>query len=99
MRQIVSAVVDVVRAALKPRSELVIENLALRQQLAVLTEKSPRPKLTNSDRAFWVLLRRLWPRWSDALVIVQPETVVRWPSSTAEVFAFRGLGTGHRVVR
>ena len=44
----------------------------------MLKEKSPRPKVPNEDRAFWVLLRRLWPRWSDTLVIVQPETVVRW---------------------
>jgi putative transposase len=34
--------------------------------------------LTSLDRGFWVLLRQLWPRWREALVVVQPETVVRW---------------------
>ena len=57
---------------------MVIENLALRQQLAVLKEKGPRPHLTWLDRGFWVLLRKLWPEWSNALVIVKPATVVQW---------------------
>ena len=60
------------------RNDLVLENLALRQQLAAFKQKQPRPRLTDADRAFWVLLRRLWSKWSDALIIVSPDTVVRW---------------------
>ena len=37
-----------------------------------------RPKLTRCDRAFWVLLSRLWPRWQDALMLVKPATVIGW---------------------
>jgi len=60
------------------RSDLVLENLALRQQLAVLQRKHPRPRLRASDRVFWIVLRRGWPRWKETLAIVQPETVIRW---------------------
>ena len=52
--------------------------LALRQQLAVLRQAGRRPTLTSLDRGFWVLLRQLWSRWREVLVVVQPETVVRW---------------------
>ena len=52
--------------------------LALRQQLGVLKRKRPRPRLLIHDRIFWVLLRRVWPAWRHALVIVKPETVVAW---------------------
>jgi len=80
MNRLGSAIVDAIRAAFRSRSNLVIENIALRQQLAVLKIEieTRRPKLTPFDRAFWVFLRRMWPSWSEALVIVQPETVVRW---------------------
>ena len=42
------------------QSELAIENLALRQQLATLKSRNPRPNLSNSDRLFWVVLSHLW---------------------------------------
>src|SRR6516165_438327 len=58
---------------------LVLENLALRHQLAVLQRSAPRPRLRPSDRLLWVLLSRLWPGWGEAIAIVQPETVLRWP--------------------
>jgi putative transposase len=60
------------------RSDLLIENLALRQQVAVLTVKRPRPRMRAADRFFWVALRRFWPRWKEVLVVIQPATVVRW---------------------
>lgn len=52
--------------------------LALRQQLAVYKRKSKKPLLRNSDRLFWSLLSRLWKDWRSELVLVQPETVIRW---------------------
>ncbi len=57
---------------------LAAENLALRQQLAVVNQSIKRPKLCLRDRVFWTWLRRLWPDWRSALMIVQPETVIRW---------------------
>jgi transposase InsO family protein len=43
-----------------------------------LKQKHPRPKVRAADRLFWVLLRRVWSQWANALIIVKPETVVRW---------------------
>jgi len=60
------------------RRSLMLENLALRQQLAVLKRKHPRPKLGPLDKLFRVLARRFWPQWKEALFLVLPETVVRW---------------------
>jgi hypothetical protein len=60
------------------RRDLVLENLALRQQLAIFKAKNPRPKLATSDKLFWLLARRLWTGWRNALLVVTPETVVRW---------------------
>ena len=59
-------------------TDLVLENLALRQQLAVLQRSVKRPRLRRRDRAFWVLLSRIWSNWRSALTIVKPDTVVRW---------------------
>ncbi len=53
------------------------ESLAVRQQLAVLNRKTPRPRLHPPDRWFWVLISSLWPDWRDALAIVKPATVIR----------------------
>jgi transposase InsO family protein len=66
-----------VRVAIPPR-ELLFENLALRQQLAALQRRHPQPRFRAADRLFWVLLRRFWPGWRQALVLIQPETVVGW---------------------
>jgi putative transposase len=56
----------------------VLENLALRQQLAVLTRTVKRPQVRSTDRLFWILLAKGWRDWRSALVIVRPDTVVRW---------------------
>jgi putative transposase len=56
----------------------VLENVALRHQLAVLTRSARRSRLQLSDRLLWIVLRRLWADWKQALVLVQPATVVRW---------------------
>src|SRR5437870_13199905 len=58
--------------------QLALENLALRQQLAVFKRTVNRPKLQRSDRLLWVWLSRMWPAWRQALVIVAPATVLRW---------------------
>ena len=60
------------------RSDLLLENLALRQQLAALERRCSRPRFSTPDRLFWVILRRLWPDWRRVLILVQPETVIRW---------------------
>lgn len=62
----------------RAQPQLLIENLVLRQQLAVLNRSAKRPQLTRIDRLFWVVVSRFWSRWAEALLIVQPQTVLRW---------------------
>jgi hypothetical protein len=54
------------------------ENLALRQKLGVLKRSVDRPQLRKRDRIFWVWLSRIWTDWRSCLLIVKPETVIRW---------------------
>jgi transposase InsO family protein len=70
--------IGVLRAVFLSRADLLLENLALRQQLAVFARNGRRPRIVAADRLFWLALRRVWLRWSDVLVFVKPETVVRW---------------------
>lgn len=70
--------IGLLRVLLARRRNLVLENLALRQQLAVLKQTNRRPRLTNFDRQFWVVLSKVWSGWQRALHIVQPNTVIRW---------------------
>jgi putative transposase len=67
-----------IRAFFRSRSDSALEVLALRQQLAVLKRKRPRPKLNSLDRLFWMTLRQCWSRWTDVLVLVKPDTVIGW---------------------
>ncbi len=60
------------------RRDLLIENLVLRQQLAVYARRRQRPPLRDTDRLFWSLVARTWSPWRSTLQIVRPETVVRW---------------------
>src|SRR5262245_41474265 len=71
-------VLGTVRSAVLTHRELALENLALRQQLAVRKAREPRPRLTQMDRIFWVLISRLWTNWRHSLQVVRPETVVGW---------------------
>jgi transposase InsO family protein len=66
----------------------VLENLALRQQLATLRARR-RPVVDRSDRAFWVLLHRYWSGWAGVLVIVGLDTVVRWHRAGFRAFWYR----------
>jgi len=58
--------------------QLALENLALRQQLVVYTRTAIRPRLRTTDRLFWVWLARVWAGWKQPLVLVTPDTVLRW---------------------
>ena len=66
------------RSTVRTHRELALENLALRQQLAVWNARQPRPRLTEMDRIFWVLVSRVWRNWRQALHVVRPQTVVGW---------------------
>ena len=65
-------------ACVRPRAGLVVENLLLRQQLVVQQRSVPRPRFTNRDRLFWLVVAMVVPRWREALAIAKPDTVLRW---------------------
>jgi hypothetical protein len=52
------------------RQSLLLENLALRQQLVALKRRHPRASLGLFDKLFWVLARRVWSAWKQSLIIV-----------------------------
>lgn len=69
---------DTLRDLLRPRGDLLLENLALRQQILVLQRTNPKPPFNTADRTFWVLLCRWWAGWRRPLRLVKPETVIAW---------------------
>lgn len=62
----------------RDRRDLILENIVLRQQLVVLKRRHPRPALHLFDKLFWATVSWLWPQWKQSLIVVTPETVIRW---------------------
>ena len=77
-----SSVADLTRS--KP--QLIAENLLLRQQLVVLNRAVKRPRFTRADRGLFVLFASRVQNWRDALLIVKPETVLRWHRNGFRLF-------------
>jgi len=77
---LLSTVFGTMRSLFRTRRELALENLALRQQLALLirTRGGRRLRLGLCDRALWMILAQGWAGWREALAIVEPATVIRW---------------------
>ena len=71
-----SAIVFFFRAFILRRTALVAENLALRQQLALLQVSMKRPRLRKRDRIFWVWLSRLWSGWRSCPETHKQETFI-----------------------
>jgi putative transposase len=80
------ALLAAIRVFFRSRHDTALEILALRQQVAVLKRKRPRPRLNRWDRLFWTTLRQAWLCWAEALVIVEPETVVGWHRAGFRLF-------------
>ena len=78
MVDIIRLLVGAILRLFRTRRNLLLENLALRQQLAVLKRKHPRPKLAAFDKLFWTAASRSWSQWKQALIVVTPNTVARW---------------------
>ena len=78
MLNVIRSLVFAGLAFFRTRRHLAVEILALRHQLGVLRRSVKRPRLSNVDRGLWVLLSRRWARWSGALIIVKPGTVIKW---------------------
>src|SRR6476661_10460674 len=86
MGSLMLALVTYIRVFFVPRHKLALEAAALRQQLAVFKRKQPRPRLSRVDRLFWTTLRRVYSGWTDALIIVKPETVMAWHRAGYRLF-------------
>src|SRR5262245_23274630 len=80
------ALVYVFAYAFRHRQSLALENLALRQQLAVYQRRHPRPQLRFRDRLFRVWLSKVWSQWRSALLVVKPETVLIWHREGFKLF-------------
>jgi putative transposase len=89
-------------SAFSSREDLILENLALRQQLLTLHATRPRRRLTALHKPFWVALRRFWSGWTRPLVLVTPRTVVSWHRAVFRLYwtwvsGARRVGAGRRV--
>jgi hypothetical protein len=79
MAMLTSGAISLKRTEHRSRTSLLLESIALRHQIAVLERcRTRRPCFRRLDRLFWILLSRWWLDWREGLVIVQPETVLRW---------------------
>ena len=78
MRIYVYLLLGLVARVLRSRNDLLIENLVLRQQLAVYARRQKKPPLSIEDRVFWSFVARTWRPWRIHLQLVQPDTVIRW---------------------
>ncbi len=70
----------------RSRSDLIVENALLRQQLIVLYRQIKRPQLTNRDRFLFVFLASLAKFWKQSMHIVQPDTLLRWHRELFRVY-------------
>jgi putative transposase len=75
-----------IRAAVRERRDLALENLAIRQQLGVLKRRKGVPRLRRKDRLFWVVLSRIWAPWRRALHLVNADTVVGWQQKGFRIY-------------
>ncbi len=81
MLELLGILLTTVLASVRPRRDLVPENLLLRHQLAMLTRPTRtrrRARLRIWDELLWVLARQCWAGWHEYLTIITPDTVVRW---------------------
>ncbi len=87
----VRIVLWLVRTLFRTRTDLVLENLALRQQLIVLRRVRQRPRLQREDRVFWLWLARSWKAWQQALMLLKPE-IPCWSVRERSHFSLFRLG-------
>ena len=80
----------------RSRRGLILENLALRQQLVVRKRMHKKPKLNPLDKIFWVVARRVWSRWEETLFLVLPETVARWHRAGFRLLCYAEIDCGRK---
>ncbi len=101
MLRLVAVVIRSFASLVRSGRELLLENLALRQQLATIVQKG-RSRIRTTDRVFWVALQRVWSRRAEVLVVVKPETVVAWNRAGYRLYwqrlSRRGKSSGRPAV-
>ena len=91
---------SVVYSLFKSRRRLILENLALRQQVAMLKQSVRRPRATVADKLFWIFLSRYAEKWRDLLHALHPDTVVRWHReglSYGQIWCMTNSSSGDRI--
>ena len=83
----------------KDHRGVVLENLALRQQFSIYKRKQKRSRLVGHDRWFWIALSIVWKDWRKALIVLHPDTVVRWQRERFRRYWTRLSKRGARVGR
>jgi len=78
MLNLLLALVHTALSSFKSHHHLALENLALRQQLSMLKQSVKQPRVSPTDRLFWVLLSKYVEGWRTMLHALHPDSVVRW---------------------
>src|SRR5260370_25688783 len=102
MFDLLGLVFGVILRLFRTHRSLLLENLILRQQLAVLKRKHPKARFNLFDKLFWVAARRFWSPWKDALFLLVPETITRWHRAGFRLYwtmlcKARKRGSGRRI--
>ena len=102
MLDIIRSLLRTLRSTVRTHRALALENLALRHQLTVLKRMTQgRAQLNPADRLLWVWLARSWREWRQSVVLVQPETVMRWSRQGFRMYwtrKSRRRGTGRAAI-
>ncbi len=85
LKQILKLLFHIFRPTRK-QADLILENLALRQQLSIYHHTIKRPKIRGRDRLFWIVLSDVWKEWRNVLIVVKPNTVIGWHKKGFKLF-------------
>jgi hypothetical protein len=96
---ILRLVVTFLGSLFKSRRQLVLENLALKQQVAMLRQSVKRPTATAADRMFWIRFSRYVDGWRTTLHALHPDTVVRWHRRGHHSACYRAPATARLLPR
>jgi hypothetical protein len=90
--QCLATLIRILDLAAEDRAQLLLENAALRHQLAVLKRSVSRPKIEYSDRMVWIMLRRMLKEWKEALIFVKPATAFAGIAGASSTIGGRSRG-------
>ena len=101
MKNVAKLIFEFLRLIFRSKHDIVLENLALRQQLVVQERSIKRPKIMNRDRVFWIWLSKSWINWKSSLIVVKPPTVIGWHKKEGlrRVGASQGASQGFAGLR